>query len=188
MMSQLLLHPLIAGLVLAAVLAAIMSTFSSQLIVSSSALVEDVYRGLSKNPPSEKTLVILGRVCVLAVAVVAALLALVPGGTILSLVGFAWAGFGAAFGPVILFSLFWRKLTNWGALAGMLVGAISVFVWDAISGLENAPAIFGLYELLPAFILATLTVWIVSLATYTRNEEIEAEFTETGTLMTVSKD
>ena len=178
MLAQALMHPLLAGLVLAAVLAAIMSTFSSQLIVCSSALVEDVYRGLKKTAPSEKTLVILGRACVLGVALVAALLAIVPNDTILGLVGFAWAGFGAAFGPVILLSLFWRKLTNWGALAAMVVGAITVFVWDAFDQT-------GLYELLPAFILAFIVAVVVSLVTYKKNDEIEEEFTETGTLLVV---
>ena len=185
MLAQALLHPLIAGLVLAAVLAAIMSTFSSQLIVCSSALVEDVYRGLKKNAPSEKTLVILGRACVLGVAVVAALLALVPGDTILALVGFAWAGFGAAFGPVILLSLYWRRLTNWGALAAMVVGAATVFIWDALGRIKDGPELFGLYELLPGFVLALAAAWLVSLATYKRNDEIEREFTETGTLVAV---
>lgn len=181
LMSQMLLHPLIAGLVLAAVLAAIMSTFSSQLIVCSSALVEDVYRGLKKTPPAEKTLVIMGRACVLGVAFIAALLAINPNDTILGLVGFAWAGFGASFGPIILLSLFWRRLTNWGALAAMLVGATTVFLWSAFDQT-------GLYELLPGFVLAMLAAVIVSLATYRRNEEIEEEFTETGVMVAVKKD
>ncbi|HIY64674.1 MAG TPA: sodium/proline symporter PutP [Candidatus Agrococcus pullicola] len=187
MMSQALLHPLIAGLVLAAVLAAIMSTFSSQLIVCSSALVEDVYRGLKKNPPSEKQLVLLGRLCVLGVALIAALLAISPNDTILGLVSFAWAGFGASFGPIILLSLFWRKLTNWGALAAMMVGSVTVFVWDALGKIEDGPVIFSLYGLLPAFILAMLTAVFVSLATFKHNQEIEEEFTETGTLVAVGQ-
>jgi sodium/proline symporter len=110
-MSQTLLHPFIAGLVLAAVLAAIMSTISSQLIVASSALVEDLFKVVKKEP-SPKLLVLLGRLTVLGVGIIAALLAIVPNDTILGLVSFAWAGFGAAFGPLILLSLFWRKLTN----------------------------------------------------------------------------
>src|SRR5690606_5611149 len=131
-MAQSLMHPLIAGLILAAVLAAIMSTISSQLIVTSSALIEDLYRVVRKDVPSQRSLVILGRVGVLAVGVVAAVLAIVPNATILGLVAFAWAGFGAAFGPVVLLSLFWRRLTNWGALAGIFVGAVGVFVWDVV--------------------------------------------------------
>ena len=175
LLSQVLLHPLVAGLVLAAVLAAIMSTLSSQLIVCSSALVEDLYRIMRKTPPAEKTLVILGRLGVLAVAVVAALLAISPNDSILGLVSFAWAGFGAAFGPVVLLSLYWRKLTNWGALAGMLVGAITVFVWKAFDT--------GLYELLPGFVLALVTAMIVSRFTYSKNAEIEGEFTTTMSLI-----
>src|SRR5690625_3639643 len=157
-MSQALLHPLIAGLVLAAVLAAIMSTFSSQLIVCSSALVEDIYTVLKKTPPSEKSLVVLGRACVLAVALFAAILAVNPNDTILGLVGFARAGFGAAFGPIVLLSLYWRKLTAWGALAAMVVGAVTVFAWSAASG-----GLFDLYELLPGFVFALVVAVVVSL-------------------------
>lgn len=179
LMSQTLLHPLVAGLVLAAVLAAIMSTLSSQLIVCSSALVEDIYRAVKKPAPSEKTLVILGRVGVLAITVIAALLAISPNDSILGLVSFAWAGFGAAFGPIVLLSLYWRKLTNWGALAGMVSGAAAVFIWKAFNT--------GLYELLPAFVIAMIVTVVVSLVTYHRNEEIEQEFTDTGTMITLGK-
>ncbi|MCD4549468.1 sodium/proline symporter PutP [Schaalia sp. lx-260] len=167
-MSQLLLHPFIAGLILAAVLAAIMSTFASQLVVCSSALVEDLYRVVRKKEATQKQLVLLGRLAVLLVALVALLLALNPSGTILQLVSFAWAGFGASFGPITLLSLYWKKLTNWGALAGMLSGAISVFVWDAINS--------DIYELLPAFLIATLIAVIVSKVTYKEHPEITEEF------------
>ena len=178
-MSQTLLHPFVAGLILAAVLAAIMSTISSQLIVCSSALVEDLYKVFRKQPPNPKRLVLMGRLAVLGVAIIAIVLAITPNDTILGLVAFAWAGFGAAFGPIILLSLFWRKLTNWGALAGMFVGAATVFIW---SGLGT-----GLYELLPAFVLALIVAVVVSLATYRHNEEIQQEFTDTGTLLTVPR-
>jgi sodium/proline symporter len=179
LMSQTLLHPLVAGFVLASVLAAIMSTLSSQLIVCSSALVEDIYRAVKKPAPSEKTLVILGRVGVLIITIIAALLAISPNDSILGLVSFAWAGFGAAFGPIVLLSLYWRKLTNWGALAGMVAGAAAVFVWKAFNT--------GLYELLPAFIIAMIVAVVVSLATYRRNDEIEQEFTDTGTMIALGK-
>jgi sodium/proline symporter len=179
LLSQTLLHPLVSGLVLASVLAAIMSTLSSQLIVCSSALVEDIYRAVKKTPPSQQTLVVLGRVGVLLIAVIAALLAITPNDTILGLVAFAGAGFGAAFGPIVLLSLYWRRLTNWGALAGMVSGAIGVFVWPLFET--------GLYELLPAFVLALLVAVGVSLATYRRNEEIEQEFTDTGVMIAVGK-
>lgn len=179
LMSQTLLHPFVAGLVLAAVLAAIMSTVSSQLVVCSSALVEDLYKVARKTPPSQKRLVLMGRLAVLVVAVVAILLAISPNDSILGLVSFAWAGFGAAFGPIILLSLFWRKLTNWGALAGMFVGAATVFVWKALNT--------GLYELLPAFVLAFAAAIVVSLLTYRHNEEIQQEFTDTGAMLAVPR-
>jgi sodium/proline symporter len=179
LMSQTLLHPFVAGLVLAAVLAAIMSTISSQLIVCSSALVEDLYKVFRKTPPSGARLVLFGRIAVLVVAVVAALLAISPDDTILGLVSFAWAGFGAAFGPIILLSLFWRRLSNWGALAGMFVGAATVFIWKALDT--------GLYELLPAFVFAFVAAVVVSLFTYRHNDEIQQEFTDTGTMITVPR-
>ncbi|MEV7529178.1 sodium/proline symporter PutP [Agrococcus sediminis] len=181
-MSQALLHPFVAGLVLAAVLAAIMSTLSSQLIVCSSALVEDLFQVFAKRPPSQRLLAILGRSCVLAVATIAALLAITPSDTILGLVGFAWAGFGAAFGPVVLLTLFWRKLTNWGALAGMVVGAATVFIWDAI---EQATEIgfFSLYEIVPGFLLNLVVAIVVSLATHRHDEEVQEEFTRTGQIV-----
>jgi sodium/proline symporter len=171
-LSQILFHPFIAGLVLAAVLAAIMSTISSQLIVTSSALVEDLYKMVTKKDASDRRLVLLGRTGVLVVAIVAILIALDRTSTILDLVGFAWAGFGASFGPVILLSLFWRKLTNWGAIAGMAVGAVTVFVWG------NLPIGDVLYEIIPGFVLALIAAVVVSLATYKRNDDIEREYDE----------
>ncbi len=168
-MSQILLHPFVAGLVLSAVLAAIMSTFSSQLIVCSSALIEDLYKVVRRTPPPPRQLVILGRVAVLAVAIIAFILAIDPNDTILGLVSFAWAGFGASFGPLILLSLYWRRLTTAGALAGMVAGAAMVFIWSNLNT--------GIYELLPAFVLHLIVAVVVSLATYRENEEVQAEFT-----------
>ena len=171
-MSQILLHPLVVGLVFAAVLAAIMSTVSSQLIVSSSAFVEDLYKVFGRDT-SPRTLMLLGRLCVLGVAVIGGVLALNPSDTILNLVAFAWAGFGASFGPAVLLCLFWRKLTSWGALAGMVAGAVTVFAWDAygqaLSGID-------LYEIVPAFAVNLVVAAVVSRMTYTPNAEIEREF------------
>ncbi|WP_026373678.1 sodium/proline symporter PutP [Agrococcus lahaulensis] len=186
-MSQALLHPFVAGLVLAAVLAAIMSTLSSQLIVCSSALVEDLFQVFVKRQPSQRTLVLLGRACVLAVAAIAAVLAISPSDTILGLVGFAWAGFGAAFGPIVLLSLFWRRLTSWGALAGMIVGAATVFIWDAIEQATDI-AFFTLYEIVPGFALNLLVAMLVSLATQRHDDDVQEEFTRTGRIVAIKRD
>ncbi|MCK5755965.1 MAG: sodium/proline symporter PutP [Mycobacterium sp.] len=171
-LAQVMFHPFVAGIVLAAVLAAIMSTISSQLIVCSSALVEDIYRAFGKET-SPTRLVNYGRLGVLTVAVVAILLALNPDGTILDLVGFAWAGFGAAFGPLIILSLFWRRLTSAGAIAGMLSGAVVVGVWGQTDALASV-----MYEIVPGFIACGVVAIAVSLLTRRQNDDIEREFTE----------
>ncbi|MDO5727754.1 MAG: sodium/proline symporter PutP [Bowdeniella nasicola] len=182
LLGKVLFHPMISGFILAAVLAAIMSTISSQLLVTSSALVEDIYRvfSRSKKELTEKRMVLYGRGAVLAVAVLAAILAWNPESSILNLVGFAWAGFGGSFGPIILLALYWRGLTNYGALAGMIVGALTVVVWGKwLSG-----GIFDLYEILPAFILATVAAVIVSKLTYREDRDILAEFEQASRMAT----
>ncbi|ALC92493.1 proline:sodium symporter PutP [Bacillus sp. FJAT-18017] len=183
LLGQLLFHPIFAGFMLAAVLAAIMSTVSSQLIVTSSALVEDLYKVLVKKDASDKQLVFLGRLAVLVVALVAALLALNPDNTILDLVAYAWAGFGASFGPIILLSLFWRKMTGQGAIAGMIIGAVTVIIW---AELDLGKVLFGetLYEIVPGFLLNLLVTWLVSKATYKKDPAIEKEFDESIRLLT----
>lgn len=168
-LARLMFHPLIAGIVLTAVLAAIMSTMSSQLLVTSSALIEDVYRIFKKNP-NNTTLLVLSRAMVIGVALVGMLLALNPSDTILGLVGFAWAGFGSAFGPVVVASLYWKRLTSQGAIAGMIVGAVTSFVWGSVDALNGI-----IYEIVPGVILATLAMVIVSLATRPK-EGVEDEF------------
>lgn len=180
-LGQLLFHPFFAGLMLAAVLAAIMSTVSSQMLVSASALVEDIYKVVSKKEESKQNFVWLGRVGVLIIAAVAIFFAWEKNDTILSLVAFAWAGFGASFGPIILLSLYWKKITSHGALWGMIVGAVTVFIWgnSALSGY--------LYEIVPGFILASLVAYVVSLVTYKPDPEIEAEFDEAVKLAKQSK-
>lgn len=176
-LGQIVFHPLFAGFLLAAVLAAIMSTVSSQLIVTSSALTEDLYKTLFKKNASDKELVFFGRMAVLVVAIVAALLALEQDNTILSLVAYAWAGFGASFGPVILLSLFWKKMTNWGALVGMIAGAATVIIWKQV-GLGDT-----LYEIVPGFAINLILSFIVSLITYRHNPSIEKEFDESVRLL-----
>jgi sodium/proline symporter len=169
-LGQLFFHPLFAGLMLAAVLAAIMSTISSQLIVTSSALVEDLYKILFKKEKSDKQYVFFGRMAVLIVALVAASLAWVQNDTILGLVAYAWAGFGAAFGPIIILSLYWKKMTNWGAILGMVAGAATVVIWSNV-GLSDV-----MYEIVPGFIINLIVSVVVSLVTYKPNAEIEKEF------------
>ena len=172
-LGQVIFHPFVAGVVLAAVLAAVMSTISSQLLVTSSALVEDLYKIITKKEGTDKHYVFLGRMAVLIVSLVAVLLAWPNNDSILKLVSFAWAGFGAAFGPIVLLSLYWRKLTAAGALFGMITGAIVVFVWGNIAVLTDT-----LYEIIPGFLACLLVTYFVSLATYKHNKEIDKEFTD----------
>lgn len=171
-LAGLFFHPFIAGMVLAAVLAAIMSTISSQLLVCSSALVEDLYKIVAKKDASAKTQVMLGRLGVLIVAVVAVMLASARNDSILGLVAFAWAGFGAAFGPIVILSLYWRKLTTAGALAGMLTGAVTVVLWN------KSPLAASLYEIVPGFFFNLLVAMVVSLLTFKHNASIDEEFSQ----------
>ena len=156
---QVLFNPWVSGFLLAAILAAIMSTIDSQLLVCSSALAEDFYKGLIRPDAGDAELVWLGRASVVGIAVLATFLAFDPESRVLDLVSYAWAGFGAAFGPVILLSLFWRRMTRNGALAGLIVGAVTVVVWKQLSG-----GLFDLYEIVPGFLLCGLAVVGVSLA------------------------
>ena len=155
-LAQVLFNPWVAGVLLSAILAAIMSTLSCQLLVSASALTEDFYKAFLRPGASQKELVWCGRLMVLFVALVALFIAQNPQSQVLGLVGYAWAGFGAAFGPVVLFSLLWPRMTRNGALFGMLVGAVMVIIW------RNG-GWFGLYEMVPGFVLASLTIVLVSL-------------------------
>ena len=173
-LGQLLFHPFIAGFMLAAILAAIMSTISSQLLVTSSALVEDIYRAYTKRELNGADGVLAGRIAVGVIALIAALLAWQRSDSILGLVAFAWAGFGASFGPIVILSLYWRKLTSAGAIAGMVTGAVVVGIWGNISG-----GIFDLYEIVPGFLLNLIVAAIVSRATWKPHPEIDAEFDQT---------
>lgn len=181
-LGQIIFHPFIAGIMLAAVLAAIMSTISSQLIVTSSALIEDLYKAIMKTDATDKQYVFLGRMAVLVVSLVALALAWPNNESILKLVSFAWAGFGGAFGPIILLSLFWRKLTAAGALWGMVAGAITVGIWGSVDALSNA-----LYEIVPGFLLCLIVAYFVSLMTYRPNAEIDKEFYDAMELLKKEK-
>ncbi|MFE1243143.1 sodium/proline symporter PutP [Fictibacillus sp. NPDC058756] len=176
LLSDVLFHPIITGFLLAAILAAVMSTISSQLLVTSSALTEDFYKAFVKRSASDKELVFIGRLAVLVIAVIAFVLAINPSETILNLVGYAWAGFGAAFGPVVLLSLYWKRMTKWAAFAGIIVGAVTVIVWELI------PAFAEVYEIIPGFIACTLAIVVVSLMTKEPSAEIQEEFEESKRL------
>ena len=175
--SQVLFHPLIAGFLLAAILAAIMSTISSQLLVTSSSLTGDFYQAFLNKDATDKQLVFVGRLSVLLVAIVAIFLAYDRNSSILSLVSNAWAGFGAAFGPLVILSLYWKKMNKQGALAGMLTGAFTVLFWI------YAPITIGgeslsstMYEIVPGFILATIAIVVVSKFTANPDESVEQMF------------
>jgi len=152
-MAAVLLHPVVAGICLAGILAAVMSTADSQLLVASSAVSEDLYRDLLRPKAGAGELLWIGRFAVIVIAIGAYALALDPDSKVLDLVAYAWAGFGASFGPTILASLYWRRMSLAGAYAGILVGGITVVAWKSQSG-----GIFDLYEIVPGFILSALAV------------------------------
>jgi len=150
-------HPVIAGILLAAILAAVMSTADSQLLVSSSALAEDLFKQVLKPDASSEDVVKVGRYAVIVISIVALLLALNPESSVLGLVSYAWAGFGAAFGPAILLSLYWSGMTRNGALAGIIVGGVSVMVFKQLSG-----GWFDVYEIVPGILLSCLAIVVFS--------------------------
>ncbi len=156
-MVSYLFHPVPAGICLAAILAAIMSTADSQLLVASSAFTEDFYQAIFRKHADQHELILIGRVAVIIIAIIAFFLALAHEQKVLDLVAYAWAGFGAAFGPTLLLTLHWRGITRLGALAGIMVGGITVIIWHRLDG-----GIFALYELVPAFILAFVAIIIIS--------------------------
>ena len=174
----------IGGIFLCGILAAIMSTADSQLLVTASAVSEDMYKGVIKKDASEKSSLLVGKIAVVVVAVIAFLIALDPNSSIMGLVSDAWAGFGAAFGPVVLLALFWKRSNLAGAISGMTVGALTVIVWDYLP-LINGDTIgtaTGLYSLVPGFFLALIINVIVSLVTKAPSKEITDEFDSIKTL------
>ncbi|SKB78874.1 solute:Na+ symporter, SSS family [Parapedobacter luteus] len=174
--SRVLFHPLIGGSLLSAILAAVMSTISSQLLVTSSSMTEDFYKALFRKQASEKELLLVSRLSVLVVAIVAIILSLSPKDTILDLVGHAWAGFGSAFGPLILLSLLWRGTTRNGAIAGMAVGGLTVLLWTYIDHPLKA-----WYSMIPGFILSFLAIVIVSKISGKPDKTIQEQFDEVQT-------
>ena len=171
----------IAGILLSAVLAAIMSTADSQLLVASSAFSTDIYKTLFDKNASDKKLVTVSRITIVVIALIAFVLAINPNSSVFEIVSHAWAGFGAAFGPIILCSLFWNNCNAKGALAGVVSGGAVALMWAYLPALiwgDSIPAIFSLYEIVPGFIVSTALIFIVSLATGGASEEVKSEFAE----------
>lgn len=180
-LSGKLLPGIIAGIVLAAILAAIMSTADSQLLVTASSVSNDMFK-LFKKDAKEKTLMWISRGTVIAVAVIAYIIALDPNSSVMGLVSYAWAGLGAAFGPAMLLSLFWKRMTMNGAVAGIISGGASVVIWETIpmipadGAFASLSAATGIYSLLPAFIIALAAVIIVSLCTKVDRQKVDELF------------
>jgi len=177
-LSQQLFNPWIAGVITAAILSAIMSTIDSQLLVSSSVISEDFYRVFVRPNATEKELLMVSRAAVIAIALLAMIIASDRESRVLDLVSYAWAGFGAAFGPVIVFSLFWRKMTATAAIGGMVVGAVTVVVWSNLSG-----GIYDLYEIVPGFALASIMIIVISSLKPADDEQSLSTFEEVEQLV-----
>ncbi len=164
---------IIAGIILSGILASIMSTADSQLLAASSSISEDIFKAV-KLKVSDKKKMIVARISVIVIAIIAMFIAKDPNSKVFEIVSFAWAGFGATFGPIVLCALFFKRTNKWGALAGMISGAVMVFVWKfVISGFGGA---FAIYELLPAFIISLVLTVVVSLITKAPSKEIQDTF------------
>jgi sodium/proline symporter len=170
-LTSVIFHPLVAGVLLAAILAAIMSTVDSQLLVCSSTLAEDLYPMLAKQPLTQEARLRIGRIAVVAMALMATVLAMKPDSKVLDVVSYAWAGLGASLGPSILLSLYWRSMTAAGALAGVVTGGATVIIWESLSG-----GLFELYSLVPGFLLSLIAIAAVSSISVKPNAVVQKQF------------
>jgi sodium/proline symporter len=170
-LTSVIFHPLVAGVLLAAILAAIMSTVDSQLLVCSSTLAEDLYPMLAKQPLTQEMRLKIGRIAVVAMALMATVLAMKPDSKVLDVVSYAWAGLGASLGPSILLSLYWRSMTAAGALAGVVTGGATVIIWESLSG-----GLFELYSLVPGFLLSLIAIAVVSSISVKPNAAVQKQF------------
>ncbi len=173
-LSRHLLPPLLAGLVMAGILAATISSSDSYLLIAASAVSLNIFKGILKKDASDKQVMTMSRVILLLIAVVGVVIAMDENSVIFTIVSFAWAGFGAVFGPIMLFSLFWKRTTQAGAVAGMVTGGVMVFLWKL--ALKPLGGVFGIYELFPAFVLSCLVILVVSLLTPVPSAQIQQEF------------
>lgn len=174
LLSTNLLSPLVAGIVMAGILAATISSSDSYLLIAASAFSKNIYQGVIKKDATDKQVMFISRVILLIISLVGIIIALDETSVIFTVVSFAWAGFGATFGPIILFSLFWKKTTRTGAIAGMLAGGAMVFIWKLI--LKPLGGIFGIYELLPAFLFSCIVIIVVSHLSEKPSQDILDEF------------
>lgn len=173
-LSRHLLPPLLAGLVMAGILAATISSSDSYLLIAASAVSLNIFKGILKKDASDKQVMTMSRIILLLIAVVGVIIAMDENSVIFTIVSFAWAGFGAVFGPIMLFSLFWKRTTQAGAVAGMVTGGVMVFLWKLV--LKPLGGVFGIYELFPAFVLSCLAILLVSLLTPAPSAQIQQEF------------
>lgn len=178
-LAQLLFHPLLAGVVMAGILAATISSSDSYLLIAASAVSKNIFGSVIKKNATDKQIMHVSRAVLLLITVFGMAIAWDENSVIFEVVSFAWSGFGATFGPIILFSLFWKRVNRLGAIAGMLAGGISVFVWKLL--LKPLGGIFGIYELMPAFIVSCIFIVVVSLLTAKPSAEMEAEFEKART-------
>jgi len=178
--SSNLLPPLLAGLAMAGILAATISSSDSYLLIAASAFSKNIFQGIMKKDASDKQVMHMSRATLLTIALVGLLIALDENSIIFKIVSFAWAGFGATFGPIMLFSLFWKRTTREGAVAGMITGGVSVFVWKLL--LKPMGGIWGIYELLPAFLISCVFITVVSLLTKEPPEEVQKDFEKAQSL------
>ncbi|CUH93475.1 sodium/proline symporter PutP [Herbinix luporum] len=174
LMSSNFFLPLIAGIIMAGILAATISSSDSYLLIAASAFSKNIYHGIIKKDASDKQVLYMSRVTLILISIIAMIIAMDENSVIFTVVSFAWAGFGATFGPIILFSLFWKRVTRAGAIAGMLSGGVTVFVWNLL--IRPLGGYFDIYELFPAFVISCLVIVIVSLCTLPPSQEIQEEF------------
>lgn len=171
-----LLPAVLAGLVMAGILAATISSSDSYLLIAASAFSKNIFQGLIHKKASDKQVLVISRITLLAITGVAIIIALDENSVIFNIVSFAWAGFGATFGPLMLMSLFWKRINRWGAIAGMIGGGVMVFVWNL--AIRPLGGVWDVYELLPAFIFSCICIVVVSLLTPAPSKEIQQEFEE----------
>lgn len=172
--SQTLFHPAVAGIVMAGILAATISSSDSYLLIASSAFSKNLYEGVFKKGASDKQVMWVSRIILMVIALIGIAIAWDEDSVIFKVVSFAWAGFGATFGPIMLFSLFWKRTTRAGAIAGMLTGGVMVFVWNLL--LRPLGGLWDIYELFPAFVLSCIAIVVVSLLTKAPDKAITDEF------------